>query len=131
MKYEVKIKESKGTCKTDLFEKMAKKGDITATKITEIIGKMVHIVGYAICEITTEENQFDIGYFDTEELGLISSGSQIFQESVLDYFDEVDTVRIQEIKTKRGKTYKAVPVIEKKTETKKEEQKTENQDLPF
>lgn len=126
MKYEVKIKEAKGTCKTELFEKMAKKGDITATKITEVLGKNFHIVGYAICEITTEDNQFEIGYFDTEEIGLISSGSIIFQESVIDYFGEVETVRIQEIKTKRGKTYKAVPIIEKK--------KVENEvieDLPF
>lgn len=133
MKYEVKIKESNGTCKTELFEKMAKKGDLTSTKINEIIGKVVKIDGYAICEISTEDNQFDIGYFDTEELGLISSGSQIFIESVLDYYNEVDFVRIQEIKTKRGKTYKAVPVIDKKTETKKDKQKIENEvnELPF
>lgn len=131
-KYEVEIKEKKGTCDTTLFEKMAKKGDLTATKVNELIGVEVKITGYARCTITTEEKSFDINYFDTEEYGLISSGSEIFAESVVDYFGEVKTVRLTEVKTKKGKTYKAVPVLSGK----KQEQKTENKeetenDLPF
>lgn len=132
-KYEVEIKEKKGTCDTTLFEKMAKKGDLTATKVSELIGVEVKITGYARCTITTEEKTFDINYFDTEEYGLISSGSEIFAESVVDYFGEVETVRLTEVKTKKGKTYKAVPVLsgkkqEQKTENKEE---TKNDDLPF
>lgn len=131
-KYEVEIKEKKGTCDTTLFEKMAKKGDLTATKVNELIGAEVKITGYARCTITTEEKTFDINYFDTEEYGLISSGSEIFAESVVDYFGEVENVRLTEVKTKKGKTYKAVPVLSGK----KKEQKTENKeetenDLPF
>ena len=65
-------------------------------------------------------------YFDTEEYGLLSSGSEIFTESVVDYFGEIERARLLEVKTKKGKTYKAVPVLGK---SKKEE--TTNNDLPF
>ena len=51
-KYEVTIKESKGTCDTALFKKMAKNGDITAVSIKEIINKVVNITGYASCHIS-------------------------------------------------------------------------------
>ena len=131
-KYEVVIKEKKGTCNETLFEKMAKNGDITATKVSEILGAEVTIVGYAECEITTEEKTFTINYFDTEEYGLISSGSEIFKESVSNYYGEVEKVRITEVKTKKGKTYKAVPMLssKKKEQTEKKEE-TENNDLPF
>lgn len=131
-KYEVSIKEKKGTCDNSLFEKMAKKGDLTATKVTELIGMTVKITGYAKCTIATDEKTFDLNYFDTEEYGLVSSGSEIFAESVSDYFGEVEQVRLTEVKTKKGKTYKAVPVLEKK-ETINNDEKTTNKDeeLPF
>lgn len=135
-KYIVTVENKIGTCNNDLFEKMAKKGDITAIKLNEIIGKVVHITGYASCKIETDDKTFNITYYDTEEYGLFSSGSEIFEESVKDYFGEVDMVRLTEVKTKKGKTYKAVPILDKKTEnneetTKKEEQTTENDELPF
>lgn len=134
-KYEVKVNEKKGSCDNALFEKMAMKGDITATKLSEVLGQVVHIVGYASCTITTEDKTFDINYFDTEEYGLVSSGSEIFFESVKDYFGEVDEVRLTEVKTKKGKTFKAVPILDKKTtnkeETTKKEEETTNDELPF
>lgn len=134
-KYEVKVNEKKGSCDNALFEKMAMKGDITATKLSEVLGQVVHIVGYASCNITTEDKTFDINYFDTEEYGLVSSGSEIFFESVKDYFDEVEEVRLTEVKTKKGKTFKAVPILDKKTtnkeETTKKEEETTNDELPF
>jgi hypothetical protein len=131
-KYEVEIKEKKGTCDTTLFEKMAKNGDITATKVSELIGVEVKITGYAKCKITTDEKTFDINYFDTEEYGLVSSGSEIFAESVSTYFGEVNSVRLTEVKTKKGKTYKAVPVLsgKKQEQTIENKKETEN-DLPF
>lgn len=110
-KYEVTVKEKKGTCDNALFEKMAKKGDLTAIKLSELVGVEVKITGYAKCHIETDEEDFDINYFDTEEYGLVSSGSEIFTESVVDYFGEVESVRLTEVKTKKGKTYKAVPVL--------------------
>ena len=125
MKYEVTVKGKKGTCDTTLFEKMAMKGDITSTKITELLGTEVTITGYAVCQIVTDDKDFIIYYFDTKEYGLISSGSVIFAESVFTYYGEVEQVRITEIKTKKGKTYKAVPIL-----TKNEEEKNNN-DLPF
>lgn len=131
-KYEVTVIEKKGTCDNTLFEKMAKKGDLTAIKITEILNVEVKITGYAKCHIVTDEKEFDMNYFDTEEYGLISSGSEIFAESVTDYYGEVESVRLVEVKTKKGKTYKAVPVLntnKKEQATKTNEETTD--DLPF
>lgn len=130
MKYEVKILESEGTCKNELFEEMAKRGDITATKISNLFGRKLTIQGYAKCEITTEEKTFIILYVDTEEEGIISAGSTIFMDSVKIYFGKCEQVIIKEIKTKQGKTYKAVPVLGKKKE---ETPKNENNldELPF
>ena len=81
-KYEVTVKEKVGSCDNTLFEKMAKKGDITSIKLSDVVGMVVKIIGYAKCTIETDEKTFDINYFDTEEYGLISSGSEIFAESV-------------------------------------------------
>ena len=100
-KYEVKVLTKEGSCDNELFEKMAKKGDITSIKIADVLGEVVKIVGYAYCEITTEEKTFKILYVDTEEYGLISSGSEIFKESVEDYYGDVKYVRLKEIKTKK------------------------------
>lgn len=121
-KYEVTIKEKVGTCDSSLFEKMAKKGDLSATKVIDIIGAEVSIKGYAVCEITTAEKTFVMYYYDTDEYGMISAGSEIFFESVKDYFGEVDSVIIKDVKTKKGKTYKAVPMLKRTNqETKTEE----------
>lgn len=109
--YEVKILNKSGTMDSPLFEKMAKNGDITSTKVTDVIGQVATIKGIAECSITTDEKTFTITYYDTEELGIISSGSEIFKESVMEYYGEVDKVRITSIKTKKGSTYKAVPEL--------------------
>ena len=119
--YDVIIKEKQGTCDSSLFEKMAKKGDLSATKVIDIIGTEVSIKGYAVCEITTSEKTFTMYYYDTDEYGLISAGSEIFFESVKDYYGEVDSVMIKDIKTKKGKTYKAVPMLKRNQEPKTEE----------
>lgn len=116
-KYEVTVLEKEGTCNNELFEKMAKNGDLVAIKLSELIGVEVKITGYAQCSIVTDDKDFIINYFDTEEYGLFTSGSEIFADSVFAYFGEVEKVRIVEIKTKKGKTYKAVPILgDKKVE---------------
>lgn len=133
-KYEVEVKEAKGSCDNSLFTKMAKKGDISAIKVNQLLGAVVKILGYAKCHIVTDDKDFEVNYFDTEEYGLISSGSEIFTESVIDYFGEVENVRITEIKTKKGKTYKAIPVLNQGTNKKEEATKNEEEttdDLPF
>lgn len=133
-KYEVTVLEKKGTCDNALFEKMAKKGDLTATKLSELLGVEVKITGYAKCNVVTDDKNFNINYFDTE-YGLVSSGSEIFTESVVDYFGIVESVRLVEVKTKKGKTYKAVPVLGNSKKEEKIEQKEEatnyDYDLPF
>lgn len=131
-KYEVTVLERAGTCNNDLFEKMAKKGDLTSIKVTELLGVEVKIKGYAKCNIVTNDKNFNINYFDTEEYGLVSSGSEIFTNSVTTYYGEVEKVRLVEIKTKKGKTYKAVPVLgNSKKEEKIEQKEAIDEDLPF
>ena len=129
--YEVTIKEKKGTCESTLFEKMAKKGDLTTKKLTEVLNQKVTITGYALCEIKTEDKQFNMNFFDTKELGLISSGSDIFADSVVDYYGEVDKVILVEVKTKKGKTYKAVPLLSSEKENKEQTNDETTDDLPF
>ena len=131
-KYEVTVLEKKGTCDNALFEKMAKKGDLTAIKLSELLGVEVKITGYAKCNVVTDDKNFNINYFDTEEYGLDSNGSEIITERVVDYYGEVENVKLVEVKTKKGKTYKAVPVLgnSKKEKTEQKEEAT-NDDLPF
>lgn len=126
-KYEVKILKAEGTCKDELFKTMAENGDITAIKISEMLNEEVKITGFACCEIITDDKDFNINYYATEEGYILSSGSSIFMESVLAYLGKVDTVRIQKIKTSKGSTYKAVPVLKKKEAT----DNVEKKDLPF
>ena len=110
-KYEVTIKTKEGSCAKDLFEKMAKNGDLTSTKVSDIVDSEITIKGHAKCNIVTDDKNFDINYYDTEEYGLVSSGSEIFAESVVTYLGDTNKFRVNEIKTKKGKTYKAVPII--------------------
>lgn len=108
--YTVEIIEAKGACDTELFKKMASAGDITSSRINDKIDKIVKINGYALCHITAGEKDFDINYFSTNE-GIISSGSEVFKNSVLNYIDEDVYVRICKLKTKKGVTYKVSPIL--------------------
>lgn len=126
-KYEVTIKNSKGACENELFKKLATKGDIVADRVTTMINKVVTIRGYAECHVKTDDKEFDINYFATDN-GYISSGSEYFLDSVKSYIDFADTFKINEIKTKKGKTYKAMPVM---SEKKPESLEATNDDLPF
>ena len=127
-KYEVRIVNSEGTCNNPLFEKMASKGDITASGgVKDFIGEVVNVKGYADCHITTSEKEFDLLYLDTD-MGYISTGSKVFNDSFSDYYsDGVKKFRIVSIKCKKGTTYKAVPVFES-MET---EVETDEEELPF
>lgn len=126
--YNAMIKESNGTCKTSIFEKMIKNGDVQGIKVTEIVDSnnstIVTVKGYALVHIETDNSNFDLYFYDTEEYGFVTSGSEILATSIKNYIDEIKKLRITEIKTKKGKTYKATPIIETNTED------TTN-DLPF
>lgn len=124
--YEVKILKKEGSMNNELFEEMAKNGDITSTKVTDALDKVVTLLGYAECEIKTDDKEFTMNYYATSEYGILSSGSNIFHESITRYYGKVEKVRITSIKTKKGNTYKAVPELaEKKNEP------TTNEELPF
>lgn len=134
-KYEVKVLNKVGACNSNIFEKMAKAGDVTAEKVTACVDRIVKITGYAMCEITTEEKTFQIGYYATNE-GFISSGSEILYKSVENYFGDVERFKIVKVKTKQGNTYKVVPILEVETENEKEETTNEvdngsENDMPF
>lgn len=110
-KYKVELIETIGSMNSPIFKKMAERGDITSTKLEEVIGATVEINGYAWCKIKTTDKEFNMGYYSTD-LGIISTGSEIFKESVKDYFDDVKKFNIVKIKTSRGSTYKVSPVLE-------------------
>lgn len=110
-KYEVTIKNAVGSCNTELFKKMAMKGDITASKITDFVDKVVKITGYAETHIETADKEFDITYYATDD-GYFSTGSKYFNESLLDYLDSTKTFKILKVKTNKGYTYKVSPIVE-------------------
>ena len=127
-KYEVRIVNSEGTCNNPLFEKMALKGDITVSGgVKDFINEVVSVKGYANCNITTSEKEFDVLYLDTD-MGYISTGSKVFNDSFSDYYaDGVRKFRIVSVKCKKGTTYKAVPVFDSmETDVKNDEE-----ELPF
>lgn len=109
-KYEVNINEVYGSCDSELFKKMASKGDITADRIKNVVGKVFNITGYAKCNIVTDDKNFDVVYYATDN-GFISSGSQILLDSIVDYIEDTNTFKISEVKTRKGTTYKGVPVF--------------------
>lgn len=108
-KYVVTIKGAMGECNSELFKKMALNGDITAEKVPDNVGLVFKLTGMAECHIESDEKEFDVTYYATPE-GYLSTGSIIFKDSVIDYMDYTDTFKIQAIKTKKGTSYKAVPI---------------------
>lgn len=108
--YEVKILEKKGTCDSTIFEQVVKNGDLNSEKVTENVGKVVKITGYALCHITAGDKEFDMNYYATDD-GYLSTGSSVFKESVENYFGEVSTFKIVSIKTSKGTTYKVTPIL--------------------
>ncbi|MCQ2737365.1 MAG: hypothetical protein MJ224_02035 [archaeon] len=110
MNYEVTIKETKGVCDTELFKTMCKNGDVTADKVCDSVGKIVSIKGYALCHIKVDKKEFDINYYATDE-GYISSGSEVFLKSVKNYLGMVEMFKVCEVKTSKGTTYKATPIL--------------------
>lgn len=108
--YSVEIEEAKGTCTGDLFKKMAKNSDISSEKVTDNIGKVIKLNGYAICKVTTPDKEFMMGYYSTDT-GILSTGSEIFKQSVEEYYDSCNTFKIVSLKTKKGTTYKVTPVL--------------------
>ena len=112
-KYEVRIVNCDGTCNNPLFEKMTSKGDITVSGgVKDFINEVVNVKGYANCHITTSEKEFDVLYLDTD-MGYISTGSKVFNDSFTDYYDDgVSKFRIVSVKCKKGTTYKAVPIFD-------------------
>lgn len=114
-KYEVEIINAKGSCDSKLFKMMAEKGDIQAVRVADVIGETVRITGVAQCHITTNDKEFDIYYYATDN-GFISSGSDYLFKSVNDYLEFTDTFNITKQKTSKGFTYKASIVLPEESE---------------
>lgn len=113
-KFSIELKSAVGTCDSDIFKKMVEKGDVTSTSIQDVIGEVVKIDGYALCHIETDKKTFDMGYFATDK-GIISTGSKVFYDSVVDYYEDVKVFKIVEIKTSNGTTYKVTPILSEET----------------
>ena len=109
-KYELTITKATGSCDTELFKKMAKKGDITASKIESLVDKVIKITGWADVHIVTDDKEFDMTYYASDD-GYFSTGSKYFNESVDSYLEDTDTFKILKVKTKKGHTYKASPIF--------------------
>lgn len=109
--YKVEVLEKKGSCDSATFEKMAQNGDINSEKVTENVGKVITLTGYALCHITAGDKEFDMNYYATSE-GILSTGSEIFKDSVEQYYGDVNTFKIVSIKTRKGTTYKVTPILQ-------------------
>ena len=111
-KYEVTIMNKGGQCDRPLFEKMLKNGDVVAESVQSHVGEFVRFLGYAKVNIDTDEKNFDLVYYYTN-IGYLCSGSEVFFESVLDYIDEdeIDCFKLVAVKTSKGTTYKASPML--------------------
>ena len=110
MEYEVTIKKAVGSCDSELFKKMVKRGDLQATKIVDAVGGKYIFTGYADCEVKTSDKKFNITYYATDD-GFISSGSTIFKESVEAYIGDKLKLKVVSKTTENGTTYKAVPIL--------------------
>lgn len=110
--YEVTVKTMDGTLNSEIFQKMAKRGDITSTSVSELVDAKVTITGRATTHIKTSEKEFDMSYFNTEEYGIINCGEKtLFDESYLGYKDDTNYFIINKVKCKLGTAFKAVPVM--------------------
>lgn len=99
-----------GTLNNDLFRKMASKGDITSTAISDLVDEALTIRGTAQATIETDEKTFILNYYDTEEKGIVHcGGGTLFEESYLDYSDVTNKFFVKKIKCKLGYAFKAVP----------------------
>ena len=111
-KYNRTIIECVGSCDSDLFKKMIERGDIEAIKVKDAVGSIVDITGYATVHVETDDNQFDIDYYATDD-GFISSGSTYFKDGVQAYFGQGNKLKICSVKTKKGSTFKVSPIMGK------------------
>ena len=110
--YVVTVKQTEGSLETDLFKKMAEKGDITATTAQEMTNAKITIKGMADVDVHTDERDFSVTYVDTEEYGLLQASTEsMFIKSINDYKEDTDSFIIKEVKCKLGKGVKAVPAF--------------------
>lgn len=131
-KYNVEIEKAVGVCNSELFKKMAARGDVNAVSITTLVGKVLTITGYAKVHVITKDKDFETYYIATHDGIYFSTGSEYFIESLADYLEFITTFRITEVKTKKGKTYKAAPVLPQGNgEYKPADEVVESDDLPF
>lgn len=114
----VTLTSTEGSCTSKLFEKMASRGDIVSTSVTELVNETITVKGSATAKIETDEKTFNMLYVDTVEYGIIHSGGTLLEESFTDYYEVgvVDKFIIKPVKCKMGTGYKAVPILEEEIE---------------
>lgn len=120
-KFEVAVKATTGTLDGELFKLMAARGDVTSTSIKELVNAVFSPQGDAICHITTDNDEMDRTYIDTDEFGIIHTGSPTFLSGYETYKTKCERMRIVAVKAKLGTCYKCVPVFSK----------TQDETVPF
>ena len=114
--FKVTIKSTTGICDTELFKKVCEHGDLNALRVKDHVGDIIHVNGMCDVTIQHEDEIFDITYYACDE-GVYSTGSTVFNDSVVDYIDDINTFRITSVKTKKGISFKASPVFSESVET--------------
>lgn len=114
--FRVTIKATTGICDTELFKKVCEHGDLNALRVKDHVGDIIHINGTCDVTIQNNDNTFDVTYYACDE-GVYSTGSEIFKESVTDYLDDINVFRITSITTRKGSSFKAIPVFSESVET--------------
>lgn len=116
--YIVEIKEDtvSGSLNNDLFRVMCARGDVNSISVSELVGEHITITGNALADITVNDDVIHTEYFDTVEKGIIHCGSgTMFSDSVSDYIEYTNKFIIRGVKCKKGKGYKAVPLLAEET----------------
>lgn len=113
-KYEVTIiNKPTGVLDNDLFRVMVSKGDITSTPVTDLVNEKLTINGECSVHVVTDENEFNLEYFNTKEHGIVHcGGGTLFEESHIEYKEYTDTFIVKKVKCKMGYAYKAVPFMD-------------------
>lgn len=124
--YEATTIYSTGALNSPLFQKMVSNGDVTAISVKDNVGKTVKVNGSCKVHVKTEEKEFDCLYISTN-IGIMSTGSEVFEKSYETYKDEASEFVIMPVKCKQGTAYKLQPTFGSFEEIKNEEV----EELPF
>ena len=125
---EVKIENAQGVCAKEKFQKLVKAGQIATEKVEEHLNEKIILVGVCQVTIKTEDKEFTIYNYVTNNGLVISSGSEFLFKSTENIEINEECV-IKKVKTKKGHTYVFNPIFS--LENLMNEDNGTEDDLPF